>query len=135
MRTEQDRDLLYRMVQSYSYTVVPEVLAIHHFHGDTHLNVYGPKKAEAFRTLLEKHEATLLTDRSLWSRWHYKLGWLHYVAGDPARGRHYLLAGLRRRPVHPKSWWALLSYELLGSAAPKLHETVSRVAKRIRRWG
>jgi glycosyltransferase involved in cell wall biosynthesis len=133
MRTEQDRDLLYRLVQRYAYTVVPDVLAIHHFHDGAHLNVYGPRKAAAFRSLLAKHEEALLTDRTLWSSWHYKLGWLHYVAGEPARGRRYLLAGLRRRPMHPKSWWALLSYELLGSNAPKVHATVSRAAKRVRR--
>ena len=108
---------------------IPEVLAKHHFHGDAHLNVYGPKKAEAFRTLLEKHEATLLTDRLLWSKLHYKLRWLHYRVGEPDLGREYLW-DRRCSPLHMKAWWALVSYEALGARAPALHAALSRSARR-----
>jgi glycosyltransferase involved in cell wall biosynthesis len=130
IRIEMDRDLLHRLVREYRYDVEPTILAHHYFHDQAHLNFYGPHVAAAYRHLTAKNEEELSKDRVLFSNWYYKLGWLHYHAGEPALGRRYLWTALRRSPLHMKAWWALVSYEALGSRAPAMHAALSRSARR-----
>ena len=133
IRIEMDRDLLHRLVREYEYEVEPTVQAHHYFHDQAHLNVYGPHVAAAYRHLTVKNEEELSKDRVLFSNWYYKLGWLHYHAGEPRLGKEYLWTALRRSPLHMKAWWALVSYEVLGLRAPAVHAALSRTAKRARR--
>lgn len=130
LRTEQDRDLLIRLARQFDYGVIAQPLVKHYFHGGPHVNVYGPKKVQAYEIMFQKNRDALEQHPQLWAAWHYKIGWLHYHTGNRARGRAFMLRGLRRAPWQLKSWGGFLLYELLGSHAFRLHQTASAFKKR-----
>lgn len=132
VRTEQDRDLLYRLVRNFDYDVIPLVLARHYHHSAPHLNVYGPKKASAYEHILQKNLKALRRQPRLWAEWHYKTGWLHYHSGSKTRGRLFMLQALRRRPWYAKAWLGLLLFETFGPRAPGLHQKLNQTVKRLR---
>lgn len=131
LQTEADRDLFIRLVRDFDFQVIPKVLVQVHRHSGPHLNIYGFRKAQAFERMLEKHAQTLRSHPRLWARWHYKIGWLYYHSGNRAKGRKTILLGLRRYPLHIKSWAGLIMLEAFGSWGPHVHRSLSNALKRL----
>ena len=81
---------------------------------------------------MAKHLPNLERQPHLEARLFYKVGSLHYQAGDKVKGRRYVARALWKRPLWPKAWLAMLLYELFGGRASLVHYEASRWAKRMR---
>jgi glycosyltransferase involved in cell wall biosynthesis len=134
LRAAVDTDFVLRLVQRYSYREIATPLVVFHQHAADRVSQHSGHKALAYSVLIEKHERALREHRDLWVRFHHRTARLYYDAGDGARARVYLWAGLRRHPAHLKSWMLLLLCEALGVRGMDLYRVLSRERK-LRRGG
>ena len=132
LRTDVDRDLIIRLARRFDFRVIPSVLVKRHWHRGPRVTTYGPAKARAHERIIEKNADALREHPDLWALWHYKTGWLHYHAGNRARGRGFMLRGIYRCPWHLKSWIGLVLYAFGGNHGPRLHGALSGALKRLR---
>jgi GT2 family glycosyltransferase len=125
LRAAVDTDLLIRAAQHYDFIVVPEIYIKVHLHQNGHVRRDTRARAETYVRIAEKHKETLQGQPALAAALFYKAGWLHYHAGDRARGRKQMLRALFRQPLSLKSWTVLAGFELFGRRAVSLHEKLS----------
>lgn len=129
----EDTDFLVRMVRRFDFRVVPEVLVRVHLHGGPNLRRVSPEKVRDYEKLIAKNSPALAGHPRVAADLHYKTGWLAHQAGDAVLGRRHLLAAIRRRPTHLRSWSALVLYGVLGSLATPLHRRLSEARRKRRR--
>lgn len=125
----EDTDLLVRVVRRFSFQVLPELLVKIHLHQGGHLRRWGAAQARAYRRIIEKNQAAVADHPGLGAKLHYKAGWLSYHVGDRSGGRSHMLQSLARRPLRPKTWLALLMFEVLGKRAADIHQRLSVIRR------
>lgn len=100
----QDRDLWLRIARCYPFQYVPEVLTVHHIHGDqisTNLDL----KTLAMERMLAKYHDDLVKHPSLLAKQLKRMAMLYFASGNRVRGWRYLVravrGGLRWRELYP----------------------------------
>jgi glycosyltransferase involved in cell wall biosynthesis/peptidoglycan/xylan/chitin deacetylase (PgdA/CDA1 family) len=130
LRAAVDTDFVLRLVKRYGCRKVEKPLVLFHQHDGLRVSRNRASKAAAYSVIIEKHREALEADTSLWIKYHYRAAWLHYHAGNGPEGRRLLLRGLRRVPLHMKSWTALVVFTLFGQGGARIHRSVSERRKR-----
>lgn len=129
----EDNDYLIRLAREFDFVAVPEVLVRVHLHAGPRMTKFDAQMAEAQERVFAKHYAEIRRYPGLLARYHYKLGWVHYHAGDSRRGRSHLRSALARHPLDLKAWAALALFTAFGSRAVAAHVALSQARKELRR--
>lgn len=127
----EDTDYILRLARHHGYHFSTEPLVKVHLHPGPRVTHGTANRARSYEAIVTKHLPNLERHPGLKASLFYKVGNLYYQSGNKARGRRYLAAALRKRPLWLKAWLAMLLYELLGERASLVHYHASRWVKRI----
>jgi glycosyltransferase involved in cell wall biosynthesis len=126
LRKAEDTDILIRLARSFDFFALPGVHVKVHVHAGPRLTAYDKHMAAAYEAIALKHKELLDTAPELAAEIGYKIGWLHYHAGNKPAGRRAMWEVLRRRSLHVRAWGVMILFESLGSRAVPLHRFLSR---------
>ncbi|MCB0164572.1 MAG: glycosyltransferase family 2 protein [Anaerolineae bacterium] len=123
----EDSDFLMRMSDSFGYKTIPEVLIKIHLHDGPQLTDPTPKKAEALKRFIAKHQEHLSQTPQKWILAHRTLAELYYQTGYKAEGRKVMQTLLKTNFFRLKSWKSLLLFELFGTEQLGLRQRLSNL--------
>lgn len=108
-----DMDMLFKLVQTGSFVVLPQVLVKIHEHTTPRVTSMFPKRIQELEEIMRRNQALLSRYPELEIYFPRKIASLHYRLGNRSNARRFLLDALQKQPGNLKTWKHLLRFEVL----------------------
>lgn len=108
-----DMDMLFKLVRSGNFRVVPQVLVKIHEHATPRVTGMFPKRIQELEEIMRRNQDLLSRYPKLAMYFPRKIASLHYKLGNRPTGRRFLIHALKMQPGNLKTWKHLLKFEVL----------------------
>ncbi len=113
LRAMADAEFLFRLVQEFSFLIVPEVLVTTHEHRVQRLTGVRIERAIAIEAIISRNADFLAAHPKLAKHFSRKAAVIHYRLGNRARARHHMRDALESDKLNLGTWKTLAKFEVL----------------------
>jgi len=97
LRAVEDTDFFLRVLKSFFYIKIPDVLVRVLRQNDNHVNADTLERAEALQKIFNKHQESFARNAVAWFNFKAKISSIYYRLGEKKRGREVLVRALGER--------------------------------------